>query len=222
MALTLSVWEITIPMPLGERCEQEVSILFPEQPSAPFEHLIWHVLRPYSFSPARKDVKKKKKKRKKNPTEVTPASFRDQRHPPTVLEWIIDSYFSSPRVFGSLFLFARVHKTGSMFLKGIELFVAAIRYLPVHVNLRGYWEAPLSFVSEFEKRFRFQRLFSARHYANEVRVDFCIAPSFQFFLFASCALYKISERLQRRDRHFDGFTAKTLCKLALPDFCLLV
>lgn len=180
------------------RSEQEVSILFPVQPSATFEHLIWHVLRPRQplfLLPLEKTYKEER-----IPTEVTPASFRDQRHPPTALEWIIDSYFSSPRVFGSLFLFALVHKTGSMFPKGIELFVALpIRYLSLHVNLGGYWGETSVFRFRIGRLFVSRRLFSARRYANEGTCRFLHrspTPNFYFLFYnkisGDCRRYVIS------------------------------
>lgn len=80
-----------------------------------------------------------------------------------------------------------------------ELFVAAIRYLPLHVNLRGYWEIlSLSSVFRFtnSEKVSFPAIVFAgppvTDYANEFTCRFlhCSLRNFSFFPF--CALYKIS------------------------------
>lgn len=90
-----------------------------------------------------------------------------------------------------------------------ELFVAAIRYLPLHVNLRGYWEilslCLLSFVLRIQKRFRFQRLFSRGCPVTALckwvtcRFLHCsLFPIFPFFLFALCTKYHLRD-CERRE-----------------------
>lgn len=168
------------------RCEQEVSILFPEQPSAPLEHIIWHVLGPRhnpSFPPW------ERRKRKKIQLRLQPASFRDQRHPPTALEWIIDSYFSSPAFLEACSFSLCYTRQGACFQRNWNFFLAfVIRYLSLHVNLGGLLGSfSLSFILEFSESFVFDNCLDPCD-ANEIRVDFCIY-SLRHSLFLFVSLY---------------------------------
>lgn len=89
-----------------------------------------------------------------------------------------------------------------------ELFVAAIRYLPLHVNLRGYWEIlSLSSVFRFtnSEKVSFPAIVFAgvpRHYTMQMSYVSIFAllpfPIFPFLLFALCTKYHLRD-CERRE-----------------------
>ena len=165
-------------------------------------------------SPPREDVKEEEEEEKSNwgytsffPRSKTPSDCIRMNY------WQL--FFIAPR-FWKLVRFRSGTQDREHVSKGIELFVAAIRYLSLHVNLRGYWEfLCLSFRNS--ERFRFNDCFRPSLCKWGTCRFLQCSPSFSF-LFSPYTKYP---RDCKAERHFEGFTAKHCANLRYQTLSLV-